>query len=213
MFLLRGVVYLFFVAGVAQVISLEAFDLGPLAEYSEDSLTETLQDTFAALSAAMFFTVAYISTKFRYAAILLGSLMSMMWVRESDSFLDQNVFDGAWQAIVFAILVVTLFSLRNKFVAAYQSLKDYSTTASFGLMSAGLVIVLAFSRLMGRGKLWQALMDDSYMRAVKNLVEEGTELLGYTIIVLAAAELLVYALNYNKRTKNEDAAHPKMQYQ
>ncbi|ADZ90478.1 hypothetical protein [Marinomonas mediterranea] len=199
MFLLRGFIYLLCVAGVAQIISLEAFDLGPMAEYSEDSLTETLQDAFAAVSAGLFFYAAYMSVKFRYAGILLGALMSMMFVREADSFLDQNVFDGAWQAIVFAILVVTLFSLRGKFKAAYQSLKEYSMTASFGLMSAGVVIILAFSRLMGRGKLWQALMDDAYMRAVKNLVEEGTELLGYTIVVLAAVEFVVYVLNQNKR--------------
>ncbi|KJZ08907.1 hypothetical protein TW85_23010 [Marinomonas sp. S3726] len=200
MFLLRGLIYLFFIVGVAQVISLEGFELGPNAKYSEDSLTETLQDAFAGFSAILFFISAYLSVKFRYAGILLGALMSMMFVREADAFLDEYAFDGAWQIIVTAIILTVLLSLKGKFGQAYTSLKEYATTASFGFMSAGIVIIIAFSRLMGRGSLWQAVMDDAYMRVVKNMVEEGTELLGYTIVVLAAVELLVYV--YQRRDQS-----------
>ncbi|KZM38650.1 hypothetical protein OA92_22940 [Marinomonas sp. SBI22] len=200
MFLLRGLIYLFFIVGVAQVISLEGFELGPNAQYSEDSLTETLQDAFAGFSAILFFISAYLSVKFRYAGILLGALMSMMFVREADAFLDEYAFDGAWQIIVTAIILTVLLSLKGKFGQAYASLKEYATTASFGFMSAGIVIIIAFSRLMGRGSLWQAVMDDAYMRVVKNMVEEGTELLGYTIVVLAAVELLVYV--YQRRDQS-----------
>lgn len=206
MFILRGLIYLLALAGIAQCIALEAFQFGAAAKYGESSLTEHLQDLFTFSSALTFMVCAYLSKPLRQACILFGALMFMMFVRESDSLLDEKVFDGAWQLIVAAVIIATVFSLRNQIKESYESLKRFSQTSSFGFVITGLVIVLAFSRMFGRTSFWQSVMGDAYMRSVKNIVEEGTELLGYSIVMIAATELLVFVLAVAKERKTSAAA-------
>ena len=62
-------------------------------------------------------------------------------------------------------------------------------------------MVLAFSRLFGRGSFWEAVMGDSYMRLVKNIAEEGTELMGYALLVIAAVEFLWQVLSQKRSSK------------
>lgn len=207
MFIFRGVLYLLLLVGVAHCISLEAFELGVLAEYGEGSLTEKMQDLFAFSSALTFAFCAFYSKELRQACILLSALMLMMFIRESDSFLDHNVFDGAWQLGVFAVLVTTIFLLRNQVKASYHSLKVFSQTASFGFITAGLVIILGFSRMFGRSSFWQSVMGDAYVRSVKNIVEEGTELLGYSVVMIAATELLFFVLAAVKEHEKRNATN------
>ena len=201
MFIIRGLIYLFGLAAIAQCIALEAFEFGTAAEYNEQSLTERPQDLFTFSSSVIFFICAYYSKPLRQACILLGALTLMMFVRESDSYLDQNVFDGAWQAIVSVILLAVIVVLRKQVKESYQSLRRFSETSSFGFVACGMVIILAFSRMMGRGALWKALMGDGYVRVVKNVVEEGTELLGYSIVMIAAVELLAFVIAAVKKER------------
>ncbi|SBS28898.1 hypothetical protein MAQ5080_01241 [Marinomonas aquimarina] len=206
MFILRGLIYLLALAGIAQCIALEAFQFGTAAEYGESSLVEHLQDLFTFSSALTFMVCAYLSKPLRQACILLGALMFMMFVRESDSLLDAQVFDGAWQLIVGAVIIATVYGLRNQVKDSYDSLKRFSQTSSFGFVVAGLVVVLAFSRMFGRTSFWQSVMGDAYVRTVKNIVEEGTELLGYSIVMIAATELLFFVLAVAKERKHVQAS-------
>ncbi|RBP78047.1 hypothetical protein EBI01_19220 [Marinomonas rhizomae] len=199
MFILRSLIYLFAVAGVAQLISLEGYQLLSGASYNEQSLTEHLQDFMSFSSCMMFLYAARIDKKLHIAATLLGALLAMMFVRESDAVLDQYVFDGAWQTIVSLIFVCVLIFLWGRFSSIYASLKEYSLQSSFGTFLAGFVTILAFSRLMGRGSFWQAVMGDSYMRLVKNVVEEGIETLGYTLILISAIELVIACRKRSKK--------------
>uniref|UniRef100_A6VV13 Uncharacterized protein n=1 Tax=Marinomonas sp. (strain MWYL1) TaxID=400668 RepID=A6VV13_MARMS len=203
MFILRGLVYLFAVAGVAQLISLEGYQSLTAAEYSEQTLTEHLQDFMSFFSCMLFLYAARLDAKLNIAATLLGALLAMMFVRESDSLLDQYVFDGAWQSIVSMIFICVLIFLWGRFSSIYASLKEYSLQSSFGTFLAGFVTILAFSRLMGRSSFWQAVMGDSYMRLVKNIVEEGIETLGYTLILISAIELVIACRRRSKLAKTE----------
>lgn len=191
MFIFRSFAYLFAVAGVAQLISLEGYEFQSAAQYSEHTLTEHMQDLMSFLSCMLFLYAARLDAKLNIAATLLGALLAMMFVRESDSLLDIYVFDGAWQSIVGLIFVFVLIFLWGRFSSIYASLKEYSQQPSFGTFLAGFVTILAFSRLMGRGSFWQAVMEDSYVRLVKNIVEEGIETLGYTLILISAVELVI----------------------
>jgi hypothetical protein len=203
MFILRSLVYLLAVAGVAQLISLEGYQLLSAAEYNEQSLTEHLQDFMSFFSCMLFLYAARINKKLNIAATLLAALLAMMFVRESDAVLDQYVFDGAWQTIVGLIFVCVLVFLWGRFTSIYASLKEYFLESSFGTFLAGFVTILAFSRLMGRGSFWQAVMGDSYMRIVKNIVEEGIETLGYTLILISAVELVIACRRYGALSKIE----------
>jgi hypothetical protein len=191
MFLFRSFLYLIFVAGVTQLISLEGYNQLSNAEYSEHSLTEHMQDILSFLSCLLFLYAARLNNNVKIASTLVGALLAMMFIRESDSLLDTYVFDGAWQSIVSLVFVGVLMFLWGKFSSIYASLSAYSQQPSFGTFLAGLVTLLGFSRLIGRESFWQAVMGDSYLRIVKNIVEEGIETLGYTLIFISAIELVL----------------------
>ncbi|ETX11231.1 hypothetical protein MUS1_10505 [Marinomonas ushuaiensis DSM 15871] len=201
MFILRGLIYLFAVAGIAQLVSLEGYRSLTLSEYSEHSLTEYMQDVMSFLSCMLFLYASRLDAKLKIASTLLAALLGMMFVRESDSLLDHYVFDGAWQSIVLLIFACVMIFLIGRFSKIYASLKEYSLEVSFGIFLAGFVTLLAFSRMMGRSSFWQAVMGDSYMRIVKNIVEESIETFGYSLILIAAIELVFVCL---KRKKQAD---------
>ena len=139
----------------------------------------------------LFLYAARLDDKLKVASTLLAGLLAMMFIRESDSLLDHNVYDGAWETLVLCIGIALAVFLRGKFSTIYSSLKAYSETACYGTFLGGLVVLLAFSRIMGRGSFWTSVMGDNYMRIVKNIVEEGTETLGYTLILMSAIELVL----------------------
>lgn len=191
MFLLRAFLYLISFAGVAYLIGLEGVQYQTLAQYDEHTLTEHMQDILTLSSSLLFLYAARLDNKLKVASTLLAALLAMMFVRESDSLLDQSLYDGAWETLVLCIGIVLVFFLRGKFSTIYSSLKAYSETACYGTFLAGLVVLLAFSRVMGRGSFWTSVMGENYMRVVKNIVEEGTETLGYTLIFISAVELVL----------------------
>ncbi|MEL0638723.1 hypothetical protein V6259_18480 [Marinomonas sp. TI.3.20] len=191
MFLVRAFLYLISLAGVGYLIGLEGYHSKTLAVYGEHTLTEHMQDIMTFSSCMLFLYASRIDPKLKIAGTLLAALLAMMFVRESDALLDKYAYDGAWQTIVSFILVMVVVFLWGRFSSIYGSLKAYSETACYGTCLAGLVTVLAFSRMMGRNSFWSSVMGDNYIRVVKNIVEEGTETLGYTLILISAIELVL----------------------
>ena len=49
-----------------------------------------------------------------------------------------------------------------------------------------MILLLVFSRLYGMGSFWQHVMGEHSVRDVKNISEEGIELLCYSLIALSA---------------------------
>ena len=139
MFLLRSFIYLLCLAGVAFLIQLEGFDLQQNALYSEETLTEHMQDILTFLSCMLFFCASRIHSDLKIAALLLAALSAAMFVREFDTYLDMYVFDGAWQAIVYTLLGSVLLYLKAQRGFIYSSLKAYSQTPSYGICLSGLV--------------------------------------------------------------------------
>ncbi|MBB1275868.1 hypothetical protein [Pseudoalteromonas sp. SR43-3] len=205
MFLLRSFIYLLCLAGVAHLIQLEGFELKQDALYSEETLTEHMQDVLTFLSCILFFYASRINFQLKIPAVLLAALSAMMFVREFDTYLDLYFFDGAWQSIVYSILAGVFVYLITNRGSIFNALKAYSLTPSYGICLSGMVTLLAFSRMMGKGAFWHSVMGDDYVRAVKNIVEEGIETLGYTLIFISAIELVLIcrkrmAKNHKHRT-------------
>ena len=63
---------------------------------------------------------------------------------------------------------------------------------------SGFITLFVFSRMFGRKVLWKAIMDDKFLRVVKDAAEECTELFGYLLIVFAAIE---YYYAFKKKEK------------
>lgn len=193
--------YMLMVAGLVHLIMLEGFQRGTASEYSEQSLTEWLESGCALLSGLLFLVVAKMDRLLRPVTAMLAALCFMMFIREADFFLDEKVFDGSWQVFVSVVLVVTTVYLwRNRQFFA-ESLEAYVREASAGLFLSGFLVLLVFSRLFGRGSFWQVVMGDNYQRVVKNIAEEGTEIMGYGLMAIAATELLVRVISDARRLK------------
>ena len=67
---------------------------------------------------------------------------------------------------------------------------------NFTILYVGLAIVFVFSRLFGMEVFWYQVMGSDFQRIVKNIAEETTELLGYTIVIYAAAN---YVFSFNNK--------------
>ena len=151
----------------------------------EISVTEVAQELILAAIVAIFIFLAIRDRASRNLSILIAGFFGCMLIREMDFAFDA-LAHGAW--VWFALLttlVSLLFALRKPRDAASQ-LAQFLRHPACGMMMAGLLSVLVFSRLFGIHLLWQNLMQESYLRLVKNMVEEGIELFGYTLCLVSS---------------------------
>jgi len=155
----------------------------------ETSLTETLQEVMLASVAALFFWSARHRAAQRGALILIGGFYSCMLIRELD-FVFDLVAHGSWVWFALATAAASLALALRAPRDTLDGLVAFVTHRSWLMTASGLLIVLVFSRLFGMHQLWQHLMLDGYNRVVKNMAEEGTELLGYSLCWLASVRYL-----------------------
>ena len=129
---------------------------------------------------------------------LFIGILSIFCIREFDSFLDKYVFDGAWQIFVLIILfLLTLFIYKER-NAIVKSTNEFVKHCSFGIMQSGFLILMVFSRLFGQKVFWHSVMQEAYLRSVKNVAEESLELLGYSLIFIGSIEFLLSRYNDKK---------------
>lgn len=155
----------------------------------EISLTEITQELMLAAITLSFFISAYRRLVYRHARVLIGGFFLCMLIREMDFVFDM-LWHGAWVWFALAVtLFCVLYSLKD-LPATLRGMAHFFSHPSYGMMWSGLLCILVFSRLFGMHLLWQGLMLDGYNRVVKNMVEEGCELLGYALCLLATASYL-----------------------
>ena len=194
----RGLLYFLTVILVSQLISLEGYSELTESRYGEASLTEKLQILFSAICCLAFLATARISERLRPVAVILAAVVGMMLIREADAFLDENVFDGAWQTFVVIVLGLAAVYLKVQPNPIMPSVEAFSRLPSAGVLMSGFLVTFVFSRLFGRRSFWEAVMGEGYLRVVKNIVEEGTELVGYSLILIAAVDLLLHTITQRR---------------
>lgn len=156
---------------------------------TEASLTECAQEIMLAVITLLFFHRAWRSPVQRPIALLVGGFFGCMLIRELD-FLFDRLSHGSWFwfALVLTLLCLAM-ALRNP-RGLVTGLARFMEHPGWGMMSAGMLTILVFSRLFGIHQLWENLMLESYIRTVKNMAEEGSELLGYSLCMLATVRYL-----------------------
>jgi hypothetical protein len=181
--------------GIAQLLFLDAFNVIDGGKFSENSYTEWAQVGVLILIILVTFWTGKVSPKEKVIINSMLGFFLMALIREFDFYLDNYVFDGAWQVLAFSTLAVTIIYLVRNKEAIEQASQNVFQTSAFGLISAGILITFIFSRLYGRTSFWEAVMEQKYFRDVKNVSEEGIELLGYGIILIGCIELFRILLN------------------
>jgi len=199
--ILRIVFYAVLLLLVSQLIYIDALEVAK-QKFKEESWTEYLQVITLFLTALIFYISAHKWPKFRSLGILLAGAATIAFIREIDAYLDAYVFDGAWQtlALVAAISIGWMtYKWRKGLIEAIQY---FIGTQSFGLCLGGFLTVFVFSRMFGRQIFWRAVMEEGYMRSVKNAAEEGLELLGYLLIFMSAIEFFITISKYQQQPAN-----------
>lgn len=165
----------------------------------ENSLTEIFQEVLLGLTTTIFFLAAARWSSLRGGLILIGGFYACMLIRELD-FLFDYIRHGCWVWFaLFTAMVSTILALRTS-ESIGRGLVNFVQHPTWQMSATGLLIILVFSRFFGMHQLWQNLMLDGYNRVVKNMVEEGMELLGYSICFLASVK---YIKNKSHADDNE----------
>ena len=155
----------------------------------ETSFTEIAQELMLLVIALLFFHAAFRQPAARPMLVLIGGFFTCMLIRELD-FLFDELSHGSWVWFALAAAAVCIVIAAPQPKRTVAGLADLLRHPSWGMMCAGLLTILVFARLFGMRALWQHLMLDGYNHTVKNMAEEGCELLGYSLCLLASLSYL-----------------------
>lgn len=151
----------------------------------ETSFTEITQELMLSVIASIYFFCAWQRPTQRSELILIGGFYSCMLIREMD-FLFDFIQHGAWLWFALATAAGCLAMALRHPQQILPGLVNLIQHRSWQMMAAGLLAVLVFSRLFGMHQLWEHLMMDGYNRVVKNMAEEGSEMFGYSLCLIAS---------------------------
>lgn len=187
----RTLSYLLVVAALAEGLRLEAVALDRMRVYSEFGYTEWAQSAILLLIVALLAWRAARHTSLRELSVCMALFFGILLIRENDQTFELFLPHGSWKyfaAVVF--LALFAYFVRHR-TAVIDQLRAYAQSASSGAMLCGFV-VLVFSRMFGRTHYWQEVMEDNYIRVVKNAAQEGVELLAQGLFLVAVVEFAFF---------------------
>lgn len=192
---LRVILYAIPVAVSAMIIKSDAGVVVDGIKFGESSYTELMQEFYLLLTSLVFFVVGIRNQQYKAISYLMSGGAMVALIRELDVYFDQ-IYHGAWFPFALVVLLLALYMVYRQRNQIFENLEDFFSTPAFGTFIAGFLGVFVFSRLFGTKKLWMALFEvqslEPMQRWVKNAVEEGSELFGYTLLFIAAIEFLVF---------------------
>jgi hypothetical protein len=167
------------------------------SKFSEDSLVEAVQSIILLACSLIYLRVAFKYKSMFPLAFGLFAFTFASLIREQDAFLDEHVYDGAWQTGAFSLLILAAFLIYRKKDVFLSNMNDFVPKFSFGILLSGIFTTYIFARLYGRKVFWIAVMEAQYARDVKNVSEESLELFGYTLILIASVEFYYFAKTHS----------------
>ena len=158
----------------------------------ENSLVEFAQLGMLLATGILLWAAAGKNASARGGLALAGGLFLTAAARECDAWLDP-LAKWAWMVPALGVAAISaVWAWRNR-ESVVPGLAAVCRTRHFGLLAAGMAVMLGFSRIFGSKAMWMPLLGEGNYRVVKNVAEEGLELLGDALIfvwaVLAVAEL------------------------
>ena len=165
----------------------------------EWSLVELTQEGFLAATVLAFARLARQSPGERAFAVLAAGLFGCALLRELDAVLDVLLFHGAWVVPVALLAAGCVLYAVSDWRGALAGMARFVQSRQGAVLTLGMVVVVAYSRLFGMSAIWQGLLGDQYLRVFKNAAEESIELLGYTCIAAAALSYVTVRLRASRR--------------
>ncbi len=164
----------------------------------ETSITETLQLLMLGIASWSFFSLSKQVSHLKHAAVLISGFFVVLMIREMDYWMDM-IRHGSW---IFPALTVTALACAKAYQGGkgtVNEMADILRSSNMKLLISAVILLLVFSRLYGMGSFWRHVMDEHYIRDVKNISEEGIELLCYNLIALSA-----FRTRRELKLKNQD---------
>lgn len=185
---LRVVIYSALMFGIAEAIRLDA--LHPLGDiyFGEISYTEFGQEIILIILFIFYLWFGFKNRTIQPLSNLVALFFLISFIREFNNFMSWWIYPALFVAIVFTYLAVRDFKKIKKATVAF-----FSQPAS-GWFLAGFLITYIFSRLFGRKIFWKLLYSEETYRVAKSATEEGIELAGYMLMIIAATEFLLFYL-------------------
>jgi len=153
----------------------------------EISFTEITQELMLFCCACLFWAIPTPEGE-KGCTLLVAGFFASLLMRELDGLFDP-ISHSAWCWPFMFITIASLgaaFSRKNR-RATLPQLAAFTNSSVFGSLSTALA-VLVFSRVFGMGTLWHLILGAGYARLAKTTVEEGIELLTYSMWLAASLE-------------------------
>lgn len=179
-------IYSFLFLGLNLILRLDFTYLN--LSFGEVSITEFTQSILLLLTSYSFFKIGHKNEKLKRASFLMGSFFIVLLIREQDHYLD-NLILGSWfypALIVSFSAIIYAFKKKKETV---QGMTEIMKVKEFDILVLGMAMLLVFSRLYGMGDFWKEVMDENYIRIIKNISEEAIELLSYLIIAISGSKI------------------------
>jgi hypothetical protein len=193
----RLLVYALILLGVAEGIYFDAAHPMEEGYFGELTFTEIGQELILFLMFIFFLTISRKWMEIKTIALLASLFFLASFIREFN-FLVKH-----WIYLVLPVLALAAWILYRDRKKFSQSLQSFFRVPASGLLVSGLLITYLFSRLFGRSKFWRLLYHDESYRLAKAATEEGLELLGNSLMLIAAFEFfLYYWFEVKTETKN-----------
>lgn len=154
-------------------------------KFGEISATEIIQEVFLFIMGFLYLLAGRRDRQLTTVANLISVFFFIAFIREFNNFID------FWFYLVLPLLVLFFWLIyrdRRKIVKSVHYFLELPSTAWF---VSGFLVTFIFSRFYGRARLWMEILESNFNRAAKSAAEEGIELLGYTILLIATVELLI----------------------
>ncbi len=192
---IRVVTYSLLMFGIAEGILFDAAH--PIGDsfFSENTFTEITQEIILFILFLFYLFIGFKWREIQPVANFVSLFFLMSFIREFNFLIEGWIYP----VLVVLVIIVWLFIRDYKKIKA-ASIRFFSTPASAWLL-AGFIITYIFSRLLGRSKFWKLMYHDESYRLAKAATEEGIELLGDTLMLIAAFEFFLF---YRFKTVSKD---------
>ncbi|WP_347841361.1 hypothetical protein [uncultured Draconibacterium sp.] len=184
--ILRVIIYALIMFGIAEAIFFDAAHPMEDGYFGEITLTEIGQELILFVLFVFYLFMAFKWKQIRTVANFIALFFLMAFIREFNFLLENWIYPVL---VVFAFLVWLV--IRDFKKIKQSSIAFFSLPPAHWFL-AGFTVTLVFSRLMGRSKFWRLLYHDESYRLAKAATEEGLELMGNTLMLISAIELLLY---------------------
>jgi hypothetical protein len=186
---IRVIVYSLLMFGIAEAIF---YDAGhPLGEsfFGEITFTEIGQEIILFTLFVFYLVIGYKWREIQAISNIVSLFFLVSFIREFNFLIEGWIYPALVVLAILVWLVVRDFKKIRKATIVF-----FSVPASSWFFS-GFLITYIFSRLFGRSKFWKLLYEEENYRLAKAATEEGLELLGDSLMLIAAIEFILFYLS------------------